>query len=746
MKSTLAGRLLGVVTVLAIALGSPAGCTDPDNNGSGPGGGGLNDGSGGGGNGGGGNGGFGVNEVPNIELEPSERERFIVDTAMDVGTSQTYTVGIINTGLAPLVVSGVVLDYTPPGAGDDGEHPAFELLGAPDGETTIYPQAGDDYPKGMELQISYTRKADQLSRNAALRIANSDVDDANVTVSFSTESGSPQLTTDRSTIDFPLIAAGLVGEQTLGILNTGTRTLMISGFKITKDGRFGVKGEGWEIGGAPDATLSIDLPEAIAVAAGSMEQITVTFFSDSPSPAEGNLFIYSDDPDSGVTGHLVPMTANKEGPCIDVDPEKVSFGGKVVGTQSKIEVEVYSCGTEPLMLSALTLAGASSPDFSLDLAELEALNGDQPITPNTPLSLPVNEMIRVPVVFVPDAVNPKDPDKIPIPDQGTLVIESSAFQSVVEVPIDGAGAEEDCPVGVIQIEEGDEVIPQTVLHLDGMQSYAPFGAIQAWVWTVEQPEGSQEVLVPSPTDPQPIFQANVVGLYTFTLEVRDENSNWSCKPDVYKVLVQPDQAIHVELTWVTPGDPDETDTGPVAGSDLDLHFAHPNASSDGPDLDLNGVDDPWFDKDWDTFWYNKAPNWGSFDPSAGDDPSLDRDDTDGAGPENLNIAIPEDDIAYHIGVHYWDSHGMGPVIATVRVWTYATLIYEGCIGKTEEECCETAAEEGTTVCEVFEEPMNELDLWCVGTVNWPDPQVSSCQPVAPDVIIPNYVNPFFLSF
>ena len=135
-----------------------------------------------------------------------------------------------------------------------------------------------------------------------------------------------------------------------------------------------------------------------------------------------------------------------------------------------------------------------------------------------------------------------------------------------------------------------------------------------------------------------------------------------------------------------------------------------------------------------------------YHPAAGDDPSLDRDDTDGAGPENLNIAIPEDDILYHIGVHYWDSHGMGEAITTVKVWTYATLIYEGCAGKTEEECCEAAADGGTTACEVLEAPLNELDMWCVGAVNWPEPQVSSCEPLAPDTITPNYVNPFFLSF
>ena len=684
-------RALSALAVLALVLAAPTGCGDAGGDGGGD----LNGaqgtegsaaGQGGTGNGTttgsttsnpDGEGGFGVTNVANIELDPVDRQRFIIDTGMDVGESQTHGVGVVNTGSAPLSVSEVRLEYFRPEGADDGDHAAFELLNAPGEATTIFPQAGDEYPKGLDIQVSYTKKADSVSRSASLVIISDDPDEPTVAVEFSTQSGEPLLSTDRAHIDFPLLGAGDVGEEILNIFNTGTRTLMVSGFKITKDGRFGVKGEGWEIGGAPDAVLSIDLSEAIAIAPGGVHAMTVTFYSDSESPAEGNLIIYSDDPDSGVSGHPVSLTANKNGPCIDVDPQKVNFGGKVVGTQNTIEVEIASCGTAPLLVTDIHIAAGSSPDFSIDLSALEALNNDLPLTENSPLEIPINQSVTVPIIFVPDEVNPKDPDKIPIPDQGVLSVSSNAFQSLLEVELEGAGAEQDCPVPVIHIEEGDEVIPQTVLHLDGMQSYAPFGAITAWIWTVEQPDGSQEVFVPSATAPQPIFQANVVGLYTFTLEVMDENNNWStgdCKPDVYKVLVQPDQAIHVELTWNTPGDPDETDSGPVAGSDLDLHFTHPNAS--GPDLDVNGVEDPWFDKDWDAFWYNKAPNWGSFDPSAGDDPSLDRDDTDGADPENLDIAIPEDVIVNHIGVHYWVSHGLGPVNATVRVWNYVTLIYE----------------------------------------------------------------------
>src|SRR5690606_23555527 len=99
--------------------------------------------------------------------------------------------------------------------------------------------------------------------------------------------------------------------------------------------------------------------------------------------------------------------------------------------------------------------------------------------------------------------------------------------SEVQVPVEGAGSDVECPTPVIVVEEGEEVIPETVLHLDATQSYAPFGAIAAYEWRVEQPDGSASVLVPSFTDPQPVLEANVVGVYTFRLDVRDENGNRS---------------------------------------------------------------------------------------------------------------------------------------------------------------------------------------------------------------------------
>jgi hypothetical protein len=156
---------------------------------------------------------------------------------------------------------------------------------------------------------------------------------------------------------------------------------------------------------------------------------------------------------------------------------------------------------------------------------------------------------------------------------------------------------------------------------------------------VKQPVGSQSVFLPSFLAADPTFEVNVAGIYEFQLDVWDQNDQKSLTSAFVTVAVIPDEVIHVELLWTTEGDPDQTDAGPEAGVDLDLHFAHPFAIY-GPDVDGDGAPDPWFDVPFDCFWFNAHPNWGSLNPAVDDNPGLDRDDTDGAGPENINLNLP----------------------------------------------------------------------------------------------------------
>jgi hypothetical protein len=210
------------------------------------------------------------------------------------------------------------------------------------------------------------------------------------------------------------------------------------------------------------------------------------------------------------------------------------------------------------------LCERSSLDFDVDLSLM-----DHVPTAEDPVVVPPGESVLVNVLFVPDVENPVDEDGELVLDEGVLRIDSNAMNAPTDLPVHAAGVLPSSPTAVIHVAEGNEVIPQTILHLYGDESFAPNGTIQKWEWDVEQPVGSMSVFVPSHTFPNPTFEANVAGVYTFYLTVYDQSNTPSCFPAAYEVVVIPCESIHIELLWHTPGDLDETDTGPE-NIDLDI--------------------------------------------------------------------------------------------------------------------------------------------------------------------------------
>jgi hypothetical protein len=100
-----------------------------------------------------------------------------------------------------------------------------------------------------------------------------------------------------------------------------------------------------------------------------------------------------------------------------------------------------------------------------------------------------------------------------------------------------------------------------------------------------------------------------------------------------------------------------------------LHLRHPNG-------------DAWSRGTLDCYCANRAPDWGPIGPVA--DPSLDIDDINGAGPENITIEEPEDTDAHdgrpcRVGVEYFRADNFatggtwGPSEATVRVFLEGRL-------------------------------------------------------------------------
>ena len=529
----------------------------------------------------------------------------------------------------------------------------------------------------------------------------------------------PQLSVQPSLVDFGAVSLGVQETKAVNIQNVGAAPLVVSGFALTGHQGFSlaVGAKSWS---AAEAAAGVWLDEPLTVAAGEAATVVVRFEPSGPEGAEGTLAIHTNDP-AWDPAFPLGLQANQSGPCIALSPKKVDFGGRIVGEPAVIAVTIISCGEEPLEIGAVHLAEGGSPDFSLDLG---GLPGVAPGTaslaaPLPPVVLAPNETATFEVGFVPAGVNPIDATGTPLFDLGIVHLTTDAFVPHVEVELKGFGVEFECPTAVIKVQEGEEVIPQTKPHLIGSESYAAEGPVAKHQWSVDQPIGSMSVFLPSATAPDPTFEANVAGTYVFRLDVWSETGEASCMPAEYTVFVNPDEAIHVELLWSTPNDEDQTDEGPEAGADLDLHFRHPYAT--GEDVDGDGKPDGWFDQPFDCFWFNPHPNWGSLDPLKDDDPGLDRDDTDGAGPENVNLNIPEDGLTYDIGVHYWNDHGYGPSAATLRLYIYSSLVFQ-----------------------VSDVQLANHDLWQVATVAWPSGKVQLTTDESGSYeIIPNYKHPFF---
>lgn len=516
-----------------------------------------------------------------------------------------------------------------------------------------------------------------------------------------TELGRPKLGVIPGELDYPYVKLGTQETKNVQLVNTGDATLVVSRLDVSElPSQWSVKaGEQTLVGGS--APVNLDQP--LVIAPNTTSLVAVTYKPIAENKQTGVLRIFANDPQV-LGGWPVPVTANAKVPCIDVTPYPVAnFGALTLGAKGQQNLQVSNCGSETLQLSRVAIvAGGAADVFAINWAGAQ-LAGQAVATPSeaAPLQLGLNETLILPLEYAPATLSPVDPASgAATPDVASLQIDSNAAPR--EVKLQGVCVNATCPQAKISIDEGEEVVPQTVLHLRGEDSIGLGGAtISKYQWKVtKQPDGSKQTFVPGPTFPNPTFTANAAGEYVFCLDVFDNNDppQKSCESACVTVLVIPSEALHIELLWKTPGDSDETDKGQGVGADVDLHFAHPLAQY--PDLDCDGNPDPWFSQQFDAFWFNPKPKWGSAG-SENDDASLDLDDVDGAGPENINLSEPQgtltDPVQYHVGVHYWNDHGFGKSWATVRIYVLGNLVQE-----------------------YADVPLNPVDMWYVGKLNWPN--------------------------
>ena len=401
--------------------------------------------------------------------------------------------------------------------------------------------------------------------------------------------------------------------------------------------------------------------------------INVQYNPTTQGPDAAQLNIESDDPlQPAVT---VSLTANGATPCINVVPAAVEFPASLVNRDDSRPVQIESCGGGPLEITAIELAPDSDPAFALDVASLPSFPAILPAA--TPEAAPPSREIRV-------GFTPREERVY----HGKLFIHTNDPSAEIKtVSLLGRGVLNACPQARANPEEF-YVPPLEIIVLDGTASVDPDGPDNrpiSYEWVItERPEGStqqpvERILDPvgNPGDgtaddlttPKALFFVDLAGTYTAELRVTDNLGLTSAQCEtsaIVTIVAKPEEAIHIQVVWTTPDDPDQTDR---QGTDIDLHLRHPLAEG-------------WFLAPNDCYYGNPSPNWGELADTS-DDPVLDIDDINGAGPENINLNKPEntDDLGapYMVGLHYYSSRervtneDYGASTATVRVFLNGAL-------------------------------------------------------------------------
>lgn len=518
------------------------------------------------------------------------------------------------------------------------------------------------------IEVYYT-PADCVSDRGNIHVFSNDPDpdDKEKVIPLQPSELTGQVRVNPNPVDFGRVPAGDAATLTTRIENTGTCSLTINDLFLTGSFDFSfTQSDGADglIEYTPTLPITLDTAEYY--------EIDITFAPTNDGFDEATLIVRSDD--AGNRTVDVPVVANGDQACIVVtDEDGIDFGARFIGDTHEKAVTITNCSQrQDLEVYSIELG----PHFELQGSELFGLSGLPDLTEPLiiiPGGTSSFTLTYTPIVYTfethPELCDEGD-EVCEVPDGATLSLTSNdSVKSPLDIPVRGVGTNNHCPVAEARARvRGDtawdvivDTIPLAVVEFDGSGSYDSEGEIQSYQWEVtEAPADSVAIFEPGADVANPEFFLDLAGEYLFTLRVFDQHNVESCDPATIEAIAVPNEAIHIQLVWETAGDRNRTDTGAGRGSDVDLHFLHPNGTWDNRD-----------GQHGDCHWKDREPNWGDTTSST-DNPSLDRDDTDGWGPENINLDEPQGTsgapVIYSVGVFYFSDHDYGASDTTVRIF------------------------------------------------------------------------------
>ena len=225
----------------------------------------------------------------------------------------------------------------------------------------------------------------------------------------------PSIKVTPGVIDFGQVFEGEEPEETLNILNLGDAELELTGFQLSGCQFFSLVVAGTEYPVSQETVEGITLEQVIELEPNESLFFKVRFVPEDNQKAEGTLTLYSNDPLHPQVS--VQLRGNQSGPCMAVNPQEVTFGGREIGAVATLPMVISSCGDEPLEIYGIAFMDGSSEDFWVDLSPLV----HEPAAA-TPLVISPGDDVTIYVHFMPDEENPTDVNGNPIPDEGSVFI------------------------------------------------------------------------------------------------------------------------------------------------------------------------------------------------------------------------------------------------------------------------------------------------------------------------------------
>lgn len=555
----------------------------------------------------------------------------------------------------------------------------FELeLEATEGRSTDGLSLGSvpELPFALEAQeeqvieVTYAPQAGEAARGR-VRVLSSDPRfsaDSPLYVDITTLGNSPEILVDPPIVRFARAGTGAFEERQTRLINVGTAPLVI--YEAPEYGG----GEDFSIA-LPERSYPLELLPFDSEAAGENPEryelvIEVLYEPTGQGQDTGEISVVTNDVRDPVPGRedrgltRIDVRADADAACIEVDSRNRNFGQVPIGSSSLDRVEVTNCGTQVLQIENVVV-DQSGNTFDLDLGSWDR-SGNGAI--DDPVSVAPGMSVSFGVRFIPF-------------EEGTeraevIIVNNDPIQPELVIDVVGRGADGECPIatalGRVRGVSGMgrpslTAIPLQYVILDGSQSDDPDGQVVDYEWEVLQgPPGTLVQLGPTQDDPlgndtsRREFRLLTAGTYRIGLNVIDNDGFRSCEGAEVEIRAIPDQDIHIELTWTNPGDPDE---GDGEGSDVDLHLTKMGPGS-------------WAEEPFSVYF--QFPNRSQESIWSPEDPSLDIDVRDGAGPENITMRNPANCEWYAIGVHYYRQL-FGTAYATVRIYIQGQLRYESAL-------------------------------------------------------------------